>query len=257
MCIRDRRYNDAVMDLGNLTQEVNYEDVLPNTDLEYIVSPGEIKENIVVNTPQENYSYNFDLNIEGLIPIQIDEHKIGLYEENIGYNKEQILEQYSTWESYDWFNSMLDSEYENSLEPKNPFKYIVAAEFMSDANLDGSSNVSITLNEDENGRYSVTITADAQWINAQEREFPVKIDPTIRTGKTKNEYAGTYVIENRPNEVIGGSATLKAGYSTTYGRYRTYLRYVMPDLKASAQVVQATLMMNEYGGPNNGRWRCV
>ena len=97
------------MDLGNLTQEVNYEDVLPNTDLEYIVSPGEIKENIVVNTPQENYSYNFDLNIEGLIPIQIDEHKIGLYEENIGYNKEQILEQYNTWESYDWFNSMLDS----------------------------------------------------------------------------------------------------------------------------------------------------
>ena len=102
-----QRYNDAVMDLGNLTQEFNYEDVLPNTDLEYIVSPGEIKENIVVNTPQENYSYNFDLNIEGLIPIQIDEHKIGLYEENIGYNKEQILEHYNTCESYDWFNSCL------------------------------------------------------------------------------------------------------------------------------------------------------
>lgn len=57
------------MALDNLTSAVTYPDIFPGADLEYIVSPSKIKENIVVKEQSEAYTYRFDLALNGLMPI--------------------------------------------------------------------------------------------------------------------------------------------------------------------------------------------
>ena len=42
--------NDSFLTLPNVTQEVIYEDVFDNVDLQYIVSPTQLKENIILKT---------------------------------------------------------------------------------------------------------------------------------------------------------------------------------------------------------------
>lgn len=74
---------------------------------------------------------------------------------------------------------------------------IVAPEMM-DASGEASTNLSLALAK-EDGKYIATITADKEWLNAPERAYPVRIDPTI---DISNENVMLYIVS--------------AGYPDTY-----------------------------------------
>jgi len=53
--------------LSNISAGVLYENILPGTDLEYILRSNHLKENLIVKEPQDAYTYTFTLDLNGLI----------------------------------------------------------------------------------------------------------------------------------------------------------------------------------------------
>ena len=133
----------------------------PSASLEYILEPYKIKENIIVSeSGYEQYTYSFGL-VTDARSVEITDGSVQL------------------------FNESGDTVFE------------LSAAIMTDAKGNASDNLVLSVNPDESG-YIVTIVADAEWINAPEREFPVAIDPTIDIEDTDADdaYDAVYVGSN-------------------------------------------------------------
>ena len=137
--------NQRIMEAKNKTSAVVYPDIFPGADLEYIVTATSIKENIILKEQQESYTYQFDLAMNGLIPVPQEDGSIFLMTNN-------------------------------TEGPQLPV-FVLQAPYMYDAAGEQSNAVAMTLGED--GR--LELTADAEWINDEAREWPVVVDPTIKT----------------------------------------------------------------------------
>ncbi len=171
--------------LQNLVSVTQYRDVLPDTDLEYILSPIGIKENIVVHKKKDSYQYYFTLNLDGLTAEQLTTQQINIYD-------------------------------------NDSLKYIISASQMTDAAGNSSGLVSCSLNGN-----IITIEADKSWINSAEREFPVKIDPSVTdpsilddTGMSAT-YSSAMISSAKPTQALGkefaSAPNLFVGKSSTYG----------------------------------------
>lgn len=134
--------------LGKYTSGVIYRDILSDTDLEYRLSGGSVKENIIVKEWQDEYSYTFELKLHGLVPVVTEKGSIALNDEETGAT---VL--------------------------------TIPAGYMYDANGEVSSAVAYAITSNNGKKYSLTVTADAEWINADDRAFPVTIDPSIEAFK--------------------------------------------------------------------------
>lgn len=177
--------NAEKMKAGNLSSAVIYRGMFPGADLEYILTPTKIKENIIVKEAQEKYEYLFNLSLDGLIPVPQEDGSIYLMKEAEDEDAAEDIEGPKIAE-----------------EPKPLF--ILEAPYMYDAAGEESTALSMELAADG----TLTLTADAAWINAGERKFPVAIDPTITTG--------TYYI----NSVIVSEANPTTNY---YGSNDPYM----------------------------------
>lgn len=134
--------------LSKTVSSVSYRNILPQTDIEYILQGNNIKENIVVNAPKERYSYTFELELCNLTAARTSAGEITLRD-----GEETV--------------------------------YTLPAPFMYDADGKYSEAVDYTLTPSNgNGKYTLTVTADEGWLNAEERVFPVTIDPTITVACT-------------------------------------------------------------------------
>lgn len=121
------------------------------TEIEYITLNDRVKENIIVKERQEKYEYNFTLNI-GDMTVEEGEH-----------------------------NDLLIKDKETG---KTEFR--IPAPYMYDANKKRSNKVSYEI--DVNGsELEIKVVADAEFINAKDRAFPVVIDPQIIDQKTTYE----------------------------------------------------------------------
>lgn len=120
-----------------------YEDVFPGADLEYVVLPDMIKENIIVNQAQSTYTYLFDLSYDGLVPVPQGDGSIC------------------------FFKDVSD----------NAPVFFLESPYMYDAAGEESYALAMTLNGN-----TLTLTADGEWVNDEAREFPVVIDPTVHFG---------------------------------------------------------------------------
>lgn len=124
----------------NLSSAAVYQNIFPNADLEYIVLPDMIKENIIVKQAQDAYTYLFDLSLDGLIPAPQSDGSIYLLE--------------------------------NATDETPVF--VLQAPYMYDAA--GEESYALTMALDGN---VLTLTADSNWVNDEARTYPVVIDPTI------------------------------------------------------------------------------
>ena len=139
---------DSPMSLTNIGSEMIYENIFEDIDLQYIITPTGVKENIIVNKSQDNYKYTFELKVKG-VTLQLKE---------------------------DGSIHVCDEAGEE--------RFIIPAPNMSDATGVYSEQVHYELSSSGNEKkYTLSIVADETWINADEREFPVTIDPMfIETG---------------------------------------------------------------------------
>lgn len=163
-----RKFDD-VKKLNKLVSKATYKDIYSGIDLEYILVGNNIKENIIVKEKQSEYSFSFEIKLSKL-NAELENNAIVLTDSETG---EKVYE--------------------------------IPAPYMLDANGEYSDSVEYTLTKDSKWKYTLTVVADPSWINAEEREFPVKIDPTVTTGSITKELfvMEDGVYDNLPSLIIG------------------------------------------------------
>lgn len=137
--------NEKKMILKNLYSGINFENAYPNIDLQYMIEPESLKENIILKERQSNPEISFIINSNNL--------ELKLSDDN----------------------SVVISENFNT-ENKNIFK--MDPPFMTDAKGKHSNAVSVKLEEIEGG-YRLILIPNNKWLSDNEVTYPVTIDPTI------------------------------------------------------------------------------
>ena len=143
---------DSATTLTKYSSGVTYKDIYENTDLQYILNGGNLKENIIVKERTGEYVYTFDLALEGLVAALAKDGSVLL----------------------------------NDVETGDPV-FVIPAGYMYDAKGECSDNVYYSI-EEKDGVLTLTVIADTEWMEDEERAFPVTIDPTIV--KYQTQYTG-------------------------------------------------------------------
>ncbi|MBR2635128.1 MAG: hypothetical protein IKD31_06070, partial [Clostridia bacterium] len=145
--------------LDHVSSSVLYPDILENADLEYVICGSDIKENIIVKAKGGEYTYSFTLSLNNLVAA-------------LNEKGEVIVSDSSTGEGI----------------------YVIPAPVMWDADGVFSESVTTELFDNGNGKYTLTLTASADWMNDENRAYPVTIDPPIYTATSEEAYLSESVL---------------------------------------------------------------
>lgn len=200
--------NNEQMTVDKQSGAVVYKGFNQQSDLEYIVTSNSLKENIVVYKPQAEYVYSFDLDSDGLIPVEQPNGSIILVES----------------------------------EASQEAVFTLDAPYMYDAN--GAESYDIELSIKENGdEYVVTVEADSTWLNNSEREFPVVIDPTWSAPNSKIQ--DVYVINGTFANSPRSNTEIRAGRNLT-NIVRSYIKLTLPtNLPIGYSLYNSTLVLKK------------
>ena len=210
---RVKEQNAKIMAVDNLSSAVVYKGVFPGTALEYIVTPDRLKENFVVSAPQAEYTYRFDVSMDGLISMPQEDGSILLVAAS---NPKEVI-------------------------------FTLEAPYMYDAAGETSVAVEMALVEGV-----LTVTADAAWLNAKDRAFPVVIDPTVIISiNDQSIIKDTYVSSLSKNSNYINKAKIYAGKTVLGERTRTYVKFNLPTLPSGAQVSYAQFELMKVGTSAN------
>ncbi len=202
--------------LDKLYSTVVYPDILPGVDLQYDLMGQNIKETILVNETQTSYAYDFNISLTGLTPAMQTDGSI-----------------------------LLNNAQGEAI-------YQIPTPYMTDAAGNYSDAVEYTV-EQTTGGIILTVTADADWINAAERTLPVAIDPAliVITGSLQTDIISTYTDEDEPNSTKYGSQMY---LGSNYGKANHgYLYFAaLPEIPANCSVVNATISLYKMGYDNGG-----
>ena len=204
---------DSVSTLNKFSAGAIYEDILPDVDLEYIISGDSVKENIIIKDTADSYTYTFELKLHGLVP-EVDS------EGNI------LLKDETTSET----------------------QLVIPAGYMFDANDAYSDAVSYNIAHKNGKKYTLTVTADADWINADDRAFPVTVDPTMEMFETVKNTADTYISQNSPtsNNVLSGKMVAGYYYGNSSIEWHALIEpEILPAIPETAVVVEAALQLQQ------------
>ncbi len=205
--------------LKKLTSGVTYADIQDGVDLEYILSSTTLKENIVVKKKLDDYRFELVLRPKKLTPV--------LREDNC----------------VDFVNDAQEVVFQ------------IPAPFMYDAAGAESPDVALALTSDGKGKeYTLTITANAEWMNDTQRQYPVVIDPVIiKESEHLDAYSSGYMTkypdgtwERNPTTAhlyIGEGL----GTGNRVGEQRAYLIPQLPPLSADDRVCEAYLYLCQLG----------
>ena len=122
--------------------KIIYPSIEEGVDLKYEVLDNKLKESIVINELQDNYQYDFELDIGDLVP---------------SFNKE---------------NSTLE------LKENDKIIYRLLSPYMVDNKKDYSNDCAYEIEQNEN-KLNIKLTCSNEWINSPDRTLPIVIDPTI------------------------------------------------------------------------------
>ena len=192
-----------MMNLEKLSSSVVYENILPGADLEYVIDSLHIKENIIVKEKNSSYSYSFSMKLNGM-SAELDENgDVNIYNEDSGEIQYKIPAPV-----------VFDSA--GAHAPKDAASYTLEASAK---------------------KYTLTVTVDAAWMNAEERVYPVTVDPTV--SRANSYIDDTYIMDaDGARDSKYGSATTIAILSNSIG----YLMwYSLPQIPANAYVSNATI----------------
>lgn len=194
------------------TSVIRYNDsIAKDVDVEYTVLPTGVKENIVLNSPQNIAAYTINLYVENL--------------------RAQLLE-----------NG--DIEFRNN---KDEVVFIMWAPYMYDSASEISEQITVQMSTKEPGHYVVVLTPDAQWLNDPSRVYPVVIDPLIRTSDVKSNIIDNYVLEG--NGVQNRNLDRLYFGKKTEGVARAYIKFrQMPYIPSQATLVFASMRLYVTAG---------
>lgn len=197
-----RKFSDVKM-LEKLVSRATYSNIYNGIDIEYILTGNNVKENIIVNNKQDGYTYSFELKLNKL-----------------------------TAELSNGSIILLDSTTGKKM-------YEIPAPYMYDAKSVMSTDVEYSLTQNSKWKYTFTVTANDEWINAEERVFPITIDPTI---------IGDIVDVDRDVQSDGIDTSTQS--NMIIGNFfekdtPAFLKFnTLPDIQLGTYLVQAKFAMN-------------
>ena len=193
------------------SQKVYYENILPDTNIEYIVNGSGVKENIVVKSAQSSYEYNFEIAVKDVT--------LSLAEDGCIYAKDATT---------------------------GTTVFVMPKPFMLDANYEYSNKVSYSLSAKNKHKYEITISADSEWLNSSERSFPVTIDPAIKTKQSRSAISSVYVISGSPNESRYSDPMIMVGKdSSGIGKSQGLIKFDLPKIKRGDVIINANLHLEQ------------
>lgn len=225
--VKKNEADDDPTVLENLTSAVTYKNVYKDTDFEYIIGSDGIKENIILKSKKAPAEFTSEYKANGLTPVQADDKTIELQAAD------------------------------------GTVIYTLTAPFMEDAQGGTSANITLTLVGNKNNTFTVKTSLDSEWLNAEDREYPVLVDPVLKTHQDVNEVQSAFVSSQNPDKCYKASGTddmgsLYVGNIYGYGQTESYMKFTkLPALGIADKVVDARLYLGlrkcEVGLPVNVR----
>ena len=146
-------------DISRTVSEIEYEDVLKNTNLEYVVTPTGVKENIIVENKESlKKSYSFNIT-KGKLEAELDKSN-NLYFKN---SKGEVV-------------------------------FTIPAPVMTDSSGAISYDIDVKVKNLKKETITLTYTPDKKWLNDKDRAYPVAIDPVILLESDKEQVIEDTII---------------------------------------------------------------
>ena len=209
------QYADTVLDKN--TSRLTYSNVYSNTDVRYDLQANRVKESVILESYDNNLrGYRYTLNVGELIPVLNDDGTILFF----------------------------DKDRENVV-------MAMPAPFLIDKNFVESYDVHVSLTG-KDGVYTLIYLLPQQWLSAEDRAWPVILDPVIFAELTDNNIQDTTVISARKSEAKYMRGTLQIGYSSADKISRVYLGFTnLPPISSSDVIVSATMSLNKVSNSTN------
>ncbi|WP_346429531.1 DNRLRE domain-containing protein [Streptomyces sp. WAC 06738] len=195
---------------------VTYPDAVNGADLTYRVGTGEVKEDIVLHErPDGPVSFAFTMDVtDGLTPESRKDGSVAFFHET---SPDPVL--------------------------------VIPAPFMTDAAKDASSpygkawSPKVTQKLSRDGKqWLLTLTPDAGWLAAKERQYPVKVDPTITIAPSPSQSQDVMVLSDQPGVNFRQAWDLQVGTTPT-GVARSLIKFPLNEIPAGVTVDSARLSL--------------
>ena len=197
------------------TSRLSYSNVYANTDITYDINSDRVKESVILTQYDATLrGYRYTLQTGGLIPVLADDGHIDFYDAK----REKVI-------------------------LKMP------APFLVDANSVYNWEVDVTLTG-SNSTYTLTYLLPTQWLAAEERAWPIVLDPVVEVESSASTIADQTVFS-------GGSQAytwdyLQCGCDTAKAVSRIYLKFsAIPTLSAADVIVDATVSLYKPGSSSS------
>ena len=158
--------------LSKTSSSILYENVLPNTDIEYVLSGSKIKENIYLKSYSENMKFVFEYDVSNLTLVQENN--------NIVFKNSQ-----------------------------GEIVFSFSGLYMIDAEYNTSENIILSSKQVSKDVYEVTVIPDDEWLKTA--IYPVLIDPTIVNPTIPMALVDTYVLQSSPSSNYHNSYLMSIG----------------------------------------------
>lgn len=202
--------NEAKMLRKKANSSITYKNIKPDVDLNYVLSANSLKENIIINKSQDDYTYIFTLKTNNLEAEKTENGEIRFFD---------------------------------SSDPKTDV-FTIPAPYMYDAAGNLSNDVAFSL-EGSKKKYTLTLTADKEWINDANRQFPVVIDPEI-SSQQKMSNLTTRVVMSKNQYATTGTAYV-GNQISDMGVCRSYFKVnSLPALKSGDVVISANFSAYQW-----------
>lgn len=197
------QFPEAVSDKNHA--RLQYENVFSNTDIRYDLQSNQVKESIIIESYDSALrGYKYTLNVGELTPVLTDSGEIQLYDET----KENIV-------------------------------MVMPAPFLVDNAGEYSDDVTVAL-VGKGSTYTLTYTLPQSWLAAEERQWPVILDPVVDAGTDTNNIRDASVYQK--NAKAYTYHLLEVGHNSDNGIMRIFYKYRnLPTLTSADVIVAASI----------------
>lgn len=213
--VSSESYNDRFLKLRKLHSAVEYKDALPGVDVQYLLSSGAVKENLVLNSRDTQKRFTETYQIGKLRAEQTDKRTIKLFDPSDSKQKGPV--------------------------------YTIAAPEMTDANgaISGAISLSILKQDPSQGTLQVELKTDEAWLNDPGRAYPVTIDPIVWSQRSTTR--DTFISSGHPTENESSMGSMYLGNeSSAYKTCRVLVNFDLPALPKGDMVVGAQLNIEQH-----------
>lgn len=206
--------DEAMVNADKSVSQLLYQNAITQAiNVEYTVLPTRVKEAIILNTRPTVSRFVMDITAENLSARLLDNRQIEFYD-------------------------------------GDKVAFVIWAPYMYDAAGELSEDIMISL-DGENGKYTVTLQPNEEWLNASDRVYPIVIDPDVSTsqdqanGIDNSVEEGSGVITHTLDRLYAGKRSGKI--RRAYQKFKN-----MPTIPSSATINSATQTLYVTSGTSTG-----